>query len=99
MTRFTVYPEPDGDGLLLDVQADALEHLNTRMVVPLLPAKRAPHPAKTLNPVVRIGNIDYVVATQFMAAVPARILQDSVSSLSHRRDEILAAIDLLLHGF
>ncbi len=99
MPRFAVYAEPDGDGYLLDVQADALEHLNTRMVVPLLPAKRAPLPARTLNPVFRIGTIDYVLTTQYMAAVPARILQHSPFSLSHRRDEIVAAIDLLLQGF
>ncbi len=99
MARFAVYAEPEGDGYLLDVQADALEHLNTRVVVPLLPAKRAPQPAATLNPVFRIGTVDYVMATQYMAAVPARILQHSPFSLAPRRDEIVAAVDLLLQGF
>jgi len=99
MPRFAVYAEPDGDGYLLDVQADALEHLNTRLVIPLLPAKRAPLPARQLNPVFRIGTADHVLATQYMAAVPARILQHSLFSLSHRREEITAAIDLLLVGF
>ena len=99
MTRFAVYAEPDGDGYLLDVQADALGHLNTRMVVPLLPAQRAPRPASHLNPVFRIGAIDYVLATQYMAAVPARILKHSPFSLAQRREEIVAALDLLLQGF
>jgi toxin CcdB len=99
MPRFAVYPEPDDVGFLLDVQADALEHLNTRVVIPLLPAKRAPLPARTLNPVFHIGTTDYVLATQYMAAVPARILHQSLFSLSHRREEIVAAIDLLLVGF
>ena len=99
MARFAVHPEPDGNGYLLDVQADALEHLNTRMVVPLLPAKRAPVPAARLNPVFRIGKGDYVMTTQFMAAVPRRILKQSPFSLAHRREEIMAAIDLLLLGF
>jgi toxin CcdB len=99
MSRFAVYAEPDGDGYLLDVQADALGGLNTRMVIPLLPATRAPLPARTLNPVFRIGTVDYVLATQYLAAVPARILQHSPVSLSHRRGEIVAAIDLLLQGF
>jgi toxin CcdB len=99
MARFAVYAEPDGDGYLLDVQADALGHLNTRMAVPLLPSQRAPRPASRLNPVFRIGAIDYVMATQYMAAVPARILQHSPFSLAQRRDEIIAALDLLLQGF
>lgn len=99
MARFAVYAEPEGDGYLLDVQADALYGLNTRIVVPLLPSQRAPLPARTLNPVFRIDKVDYVMVTQFMAAVSARILQHSPFSLSHRRDEITAAIDLLLQGF
>ena len=57
------------------------------MVVPLLPAKRAPRPASTLNPVFRIGTVDYVMATQYMAAAPARILKHSPFSLAHRRDD------------
>nr|WP_084591089.1 CcdB family protein [Desulfonatronovibrio magnus] len=37
MSRFDVYPNTGGYGSLLDVQADLLSHLNTRVVVPLLP--------------------------------------------------------------
>lgn len=99
MARFAVHAEPDSDSFLLDVQADAMEHLNTRMVVPLLPARRAPRPAKTLNPVFRIGTVDYMMVTQFMAAVPRRILKQSPLSLAQQRGEIIAAIDLLFQGF
>lgn len=99
MARFAVYAEPEGDGYLLDVQADALYQLNTRITIPLLPSQRAPLPAKTLNPVFRIGTVDYVLATQYMGAMPARILQHSPFTLSQRREEIVAAIDLLLQGF
>ena len=52
MARFDLYHNPDG-GYLLDVQTDLLNHLNTRMVVPLLPMQTAPKPAATLNPVLR----------------------------------------------
>ena len=37
MTRFDVYPNPDGEGYLLDVQADVLSYLLSRVVVPLQP--------------------------------------------------------------
>lgn len=99
MAQFSAHADPDGQGYLLDVQADALEHLNTRMVVPLMPAKRAPRPASRLNPVFRIDKVDYVLVTQYMAAVPRKILKESPFSLAHRREEIIAALDLLLIGF
>jgi toxin CcdB len=56
MTRFRVYPNPDGNGYLIDVQADSLSHFNTRMVIPLLPLDVAPKPAKTLNPLFDSNN-------------------------------------------
>ena len=48
----------DGPGYLMDVQADMLNRLNTRVVVPLLPLSEAPKPAKVLNPqfVCRLGS-------------------------------------------
>lgn len=45
MARFVAYKNPEGEGDLLDVQADLLNHLNTRIVVPLLPVAAAPTPA------------------------------------------------------
>ena len=46
MARFDVYARPAGAGYVLDVQADILNGLNTRIVVPLLPLSEAPIPAK-----------------------------------------------------
>lgn len=99
MPRFDVYPNSEGEGFLLDVQADLLGHLNTRMVVPLLPLSRAPQPARHLNPVFDIAGECLVMTTQFMAAVPARLLQTPIGNLQARRQEIVAAIDFLLQGF
>jgi toxin CcdB len=99
MARFDVYRNPDGAGCLLDIQADLLSHLNTRVVVPLLPLQSAPQPARTLNPCFDIADETLVMSTQFMAAVPANILKNPLTSLSGRRDDIVAAIDLLMQGF
>ncbi len=99
MPRFDVYKNPDGPGCLLDIQADLLDHLNTRMVVPLLPQSIAPQAARTLNPSFDIGDETLVMATQFMAAVPVNMLRAPLTSLGTRRDEIVAAIDLLMQGF
>lgn len=99
MGRFLVYKNPDGEGYLLDVQADLLNHLNTRVVVPLLPAESAPMPATTLNPLYEIEGKRVVMATQFMAAIPASMLRVPVHNLADSRNEITAALDLLFQGF
>jgi len=99
MPRFGVFRNPDGDGYLLDVQADLLEHLNTRVVVPLLPLKSAPVPAKTLNPTFEVEGEPVAMVTQFLAAVPAQMLRTAVASLEGRRQDVTAALDLLFQGF
>ncbi|MDP2825495.1 MAG: CcdB family protein [Sulfuritalea sp.] len=99
MARFDVFANPDGAGYLLVVQAGILDHLNTRVVVPLMPESQAPLPARTLNPVFIVGADSVVMVTQFMAAVPGAMLKNPVTTLENRRDDIVAAIDLLMQGF
>ena len=99
MARFDVYANPDGNGFLLDVQADLMSHLNSRLVIPLVSAAIAPAPIKVLNPVVQIEDATYLLLTQQMAAVPVQILKRPVLNVNDRRDEVVAAIDLSLQGF
>jgi toxin CcdB len=99
MARFDVYRDPDGHGYLLDVQADLLSHLNTRIVVPLLTTALAPKPAKGLNPVFMIGDTAVVMVTQFLSAVPTSTFKEQVATLDQHHTEIVDAIDLLLQGF
>lgn len=99
MSRFAIYLNPVGLGYLMDVQADMLKHLNTRVVVPLLPLSEAPKPAKTLNPQFVIEGSAYSMVTQYMAAVPSKTLKGIIQSAEGRHDEIVTALDLLLQGF
>jgi toxin CcdB len=99
MARFDVYRNPDGSGYLLDVQANLLGDLNTRVVVPLLPPDEAPHPARRLNPCFRVGADDVVMVTQFLAAVPSSMLKSRVGTLSDHHRDIVAAVDFLMQGF
>ena len=99
MARFEVYANPDGAGYVLDVQADLLNELNTRIVVPLLTLAQAPVPAQRLNPVFEIGDEPHVMVTQFMAAVPRSLLRSPVTSLRGQDNEIMAALDMVLVGF
>lgn len=99
MARFDVFPNPNGRGFLLDVQANLLDGLNTRIVVPLIPASSAPLPAKRLNPVLDIEAEPHVMFTQFMAAVPVAILKAPIASLAEHDVEIGNALDMLFVGF
>ncbi len=99
MARFEVYANPGGAGYVLDVQADVLSELITRIVVPLLPLAQAPVPADRLNPVFNIAEEQHVMVTQFMAAVPRALLRSPVTSLKGQDNEIMAALDMLLVGF
>ena len=99
MARFDVYESPDGEGYVVDVQADLLDRLQTRVVVPLLPLADAPKPAKRLNPVFVIEGHDHAMVTQYIATVPRSILKTVVTDLRDDADQVIGAIDFVLSGF
>ena len=75
---------------MLDIPADLPSHLNTRVVVSLLPRDGELLSAGGLNSVVEIEDGGWVMAIQFMAPV-ARL--DAV------RAEITTALDMVFQGF
>jgi toxin CcdB len=99
MARYDVFAGSAKGSYLLDVQTDLIEHLKTRMVVPLLPAEAAPSPVKKLHPVFEIGGRRLVMATHLMAAVPTVQLKESRFNLAKHHDEIVGALDMLFQGF
>ena len=99
MARFDIYANPGGAGYIIDIQADILSDLNTRIVVPLMPLSAAPSPAKRLNPVFGVGGEPHVMVTQFMAAIPRALLREPVTNLADHDAEIMAALDMVLVGF
>jgi toxin CcdB len=101
MAQFDVHENPRKRDfpLLLDVQADLLSRLETRVVVPLVRLERYPAtPITRLNPTARVGGVEYVLLFQELAAVPRDALGPRVTSLTGRRAELLAALDLLFSG-
>jgi len=99
MAKYDVFARRSGPGYLLDCQADLLSQLNTRFVVPLLPAAAAPKPAARLNPVFELEGEAHVMTTQFAAAVPVAALGEKVTSLRDQDTAILNALDMLISGF
>ncbi|HWE71561.1 MAG TPA: CcdB family protein [Stellaceae bacterium] len=98
MARFDFYANPSG-GYLLDVQANLMSELNTRVVIPLMPRTSAPKPAGRLNPVFQIEGKAFVMGTQFLAAISREELKEKIGSLAHRDIEIGDALDMLFVGF
>ncbi len=86
--------------LLLNVQADLLGELGTRVVVPMTPATTVARRAamRTLTPVVVVDGKDYLLMTPQLAGIAARELGPPVSDLSGQRPAVLAALDLLFTG-
>ena len=99
MAKFDVYRRGDGPGYLLECQADLLDSLNTRFVVPLLPLDEAPKPAARLNPVFEVEGHAVVMVTQFAAAVLVRELGERAGSLLEEQHAIGLALDMLISGF
>ena len=64
MARYDIYAWTGSPGLLLDCQANVLNGLNTRFVVPLLPVGIAPVEGRKLNPRFNIGGKPYAMVTQ-----------------------------------
>jgi toxin CcdB len=103
MAQFDVYLNPNKDTrdfipFLLDIQAGLLDTLTTRVVVPLVVAEEMSLAAKHLNPQFKIKGVSVVMSTAELAGVPSRALGDKVTSLKNKRDEIIAALDLLFTG-
>ena len=83
---------------LIDVQADLLSDLDTRVVVPLVRRAAFGRPASRLHPIFSIHGEQLVMVTHLMAAVRRGSLGTVVASLNDKRDVIVSAIDVLWSG-
>ena len=104
MSQFILYKNLDNHTskaypYFVDVQSELLSTLNTRLVIPLTPLYLLDQKAPShLCPTIHIEQGDFVVLTQQMASIPAKILVEPVTDLSPYRDEIIAAIDFMITG-
>ena len=104
MAQFDVYANQNAATCqaipyLLDVQADLLDCLGTRVVVPLVMAAYFGKPATHLNPTCIVDNQPVVMSTAELAGVSVRLLGRPICSLKDQRDEIVSALDFLITGF
>jgi toxin CcdB len=103
MAQFDVHRNPhpetrDWAPYLLVLQHDLLGQLRTAVVAPLVVEARFGRSATTLNPVFEIEGRPVVMSTAELAGISRQQLGEHVQSLRTMRDEIRAAIDLLIRG-
>jgi toxin CcdB len=85
--------------LLLDVQADLLSEMQTRMVIPLAPkAAFAEKAISILMPTITVQDTEYLAVTGQMASIARSHLGGRVGNAGKHRQAIVTAIDLLFAG-
>lgn len=104
MAQFDVYPNPSQVSkahypYLLDIQSGLLSDLATRIVIPL--GKRSAlggEAIQGLTPEISFGDQKLLLLTPQVSSIPEKHLKNPVGSLSHFRDQIVAALDLAITG-
>lgn len=96
MARFDVYEA--GGALFLDVQADTLDVLESRVIIPLMAPSVAPKPGRRLNPALMFDGQTYYLMTQYISAVAPGDMGRKCGALPEERDRIVAALDMLFQG-
>lgn len=99
MARYDGYPSSLVASFVVDVQTNLLGGLNTRVVVPLMPADAEPKPAALLNPLVEIDAAAHLMVTQYLAALPSSALGKPVDNMGRRGDVITRALEMMFQRF
>lgn len=102
MARFDVYRTNIAKApLIVDVQANFLSDLATRVAVPLAPFERASlEQMSRLLPVINILGERYVFRTTEISSAPASLFRRPITNVERDyREQITAALDFLFQGF
>ncbi|MFQ5344370.1 MAG: CcdB family protein [Mariprofundus sp.] len=103
MAQFDLYrnPNPETNAFipyLLDVQADLLDILGTRVVIPLHTLESLSKPLRHLNPVLEVDGEKLVLSTVELAGVSVAILGEPAGNVRSHRDDIITALDFVFTG-
>jgi toxin CcdB len=103
MRQFDVHrlKEARGRGsprLVVVLQHDVSDDLETRVVAPLARPQDIPH-AQKLRPIISLDATDYVLVADRLAAVDRGSIGQRVGSAERHRDAIVTALDFLFTGY
>jgi toxin CcdB len=104
MARFDVYATPIRDErhhtpYWLDVQADHLGALATRVIIPLRKATPKLRPTQRLNPEFVVEGMAVFADTANLGTFPHNLLRKPVANLREQRLAIDDALDFLFSGY
>jgi hypothetical protein len=100
--QFDVFSNPDdatghSHPYFVVLQANALDHLNTIIVAPLVAPKSIPC-LEPVMPEVIVNDARFVIAMPDLSAISARLVGRAVANLETSKDRIIAAIELVFLG-
>jgi toxin CcdB len=104
MAQLTIYQNKNSQSnkefpLLLDIQTNLLDSLQTTVVVPLKQLESNMNKVFTqLTPTLNIEGVDYLILTPQLAGIQRKELGKAITNVEYARIEILNALDFLLTG-
>ena len=104
MAQFSVYRNKNAHTradipFLLNVQSDLLDHLDTRVVIPLIKARSFDGPpSEGLEPIFEIAGERCILLTPMLAGISKKELGAEVCSLREKSSAIISALDVLISG-
>ena len=104
MAQFDVYPNPSKTTkkffpYIVDIQSPVISEIATRLVVPLGKIDKFKNEQmKNLTIKVEHEGEKLILLVPQLASIPSKVLKKPIGSLSHMRDEIIAAIDFAITG-
>ena len=94
MARFDIYEIADG-ALVVDCQADFLNDISTRFVLPLMPSGESPPPNPRINPAFDLDGDRLILVTQFATSLRRTELRRKIGSLAAEGTRVTNAIGAL----
>jgi toxin CcdB len=103
MRQFDLFKNPDPVSArrfpyVVVLQSDLLAVIETVVVAPLTPAHRT-KVVPRLMPTVEIAGVEHAILVHDMAAIARAQLKRNVGTAAAKREELIAAIDLVFTGF
>ncbi|MES2675945.1 MAG: CcdB family protein [Pseudomonadota bacterium] len=104
MAQYKIYQNKNSHSkkefpLLLDIQTNLLDSLQTTVVVPLKKLETNKNKILTqLTPTLLIEGVDYLMLTPQLAGIQRKELGKAIADAEYARTEILNALDFLLTG-
>ena len=101
MAQYDVHPRTSpAVPYIMDVQCNLLQHIATRVAIPLRPYEQyKSEEFPRLKPVVLVNGKKYILMTTEISVVKTSELSPATANLADQRTLITQAIDFLVQGF